>query len=95
MSEIGAVVSFVTFMAIITFGFLLIIRGRDAFSGLRGVSLVSGIGAIGSLGLQGSRMLAFSVAAGAVSVAAAYLQYRLRERRERKLMRGTAETKKH
>ena len=58
-----------------------------------GAFVVSGLYSIGTLAVSGTRIAAFGVIAGVVAMLAMWVEYRLTERRARRLGKGTAPRK--
>ena len=89
MAELKDGLLLVAGIAIVLFGTLLVVSGGNPMLSLRGISLASGLGAIGSFAFGGARMLGLGIMAAVVSALAGLVEYRLSERRARRLGKGS------
>lgn len=77
-------------LSIMAFGFLVMARGRNAFSWLQPITIGSGMSSVLLLAVGGGRMLVGALASAVLAVLAHRLERRLIERRARRIGKGGA-----
>lgn len=81
-------------LSIMAFGFLVMARGRAAFSWMRPITIGSGACSMLLLAAGGGRMLLGALASAVLAVMAHRLERRLIERRARRIGKGGAASKR-